>query len=272
MCEFCLKHGDGQRWYLNAKNYAEDLLSDVRRHGYVEEFFTDPKKLGAGVRSLRLLERLPAPIRTTVRNLVTRKMKKIHFGQVVPLEEIKKIFAFVSSVVRVPCICRHVLHKGERGCCYGLSISPDGGKLKELLAGLDKSFINGPDSAGLEVLSPDEALAAIASHEQEGLCHTIWTFQTPFICGICNCKRTDCLAMRSLLDHSVATMFPGEYTASLNTDLCTGCGACTDSCQFGALSLPPASLHPLLNDEKCYGCGLCRAACPHGALSLIERR
>ena len=31
-------------------------------------------------------------------------------------------------------------------------------------------------------------------HEKEGLCHTVWTFQTPFIGGICNCDRADCLA------------------------------------------------------------------------------
>ena len=28
MCEFCIKHGEGKKWYLQAKNYAEDLLSE----------------------------------------------------------------------------------------------------------------------------------------------------------------------------------------------------------------------------------------------------
>ncbi len=31
MCEFCHKHGEGKKWYLQAANYSEDLLSDVRR-------------------------------------------------------------------------------------------------------------------------------------------------------------------------------------------------------------------------------------------------
>jgi hypothetical protein len=28
MCEFCMEHGEGLNWYLDAKNYGEDLLSD----------------------------------------------------------------------------------------------------------------------------------------------------------------------------------------------------------------------------------------------------
>jgi hypothetical protein len=36
MCEFCHKHGEGQKWYLQAHNYSEDLLSDLRRRKFVE--------------------------------------------------------------------------------------------------------------------------------------------------------------------------------------------------------------------------------------------
>ena len=39
MCEFCTKHGEGKKWYLNAKNYSNDLLSDIRRREYVKDFF-----------------------------------------------------------------------------------------------------------------------------------------------------------------------------------------------------------------------------------------
>lgn len=36
MCEFCLKHGEGQRRYLSAKNYSEDLLADIARRKFIE--------------------------------------------------------------------------------------------------------------------------------------------------------------------------------------------------------------------------------------------
>jgi hypothetical protein len=39
MCEFCVKHGEGKKWYLNVKNYSNDLLSDTRRRDYTIKHF-----------------------------------------------------------------------------------------------------------------------------------------------------------------------------------------------------------------------------------------
>jgi len=38
MCEFCTEHGDGKIWYKNAANYAQDLVADLKRKRYVENF------------------------------------------------------------------------------------------------------------------------------------------------------------------------------------------------------------------------------------------
>ena len=43
MCQFCHQHGEGKKWYLQAKNYAEDLLGDLRRRKYIADFFVDPQ-------------------------------------------------------------------------------------------------------------------------------------------------------------------------------------------------------------------------------------
>ena len=40
MCEFCIKHGEGKKWYLQAKNYSDDLLSDARRRRFIASFFS----------------------------------------------------------------------------------------------------------------------------------------------------------------------------------------------------------------------------------------
>jgi len=43
MCEFCVDHGEGKKWYLEMKNYAEELL--------YEELTSDQKnKTGATTR------------------------------------------------------------------------------------------------------------------------------------------------------------------------------------------------------------------------------
>jgi Pyruvate/2-oxoacid:ferredoxin oxidoreductase delta subunit len=272
MCEFCLKHGEGKKWYLQAKNYADDLLSDLRRRTFIQTFLSDPAGLAADVKRLEQLERLPAFIKGLVSGLITRRQKKIHFGQIVPLEDIREIFGFVKTIVRVTCICRQASLGQEKRFCYGVSLAPDGGQFAEILAGLDPSFAAGPDNQGLEVLTPEEALTAFQAHEHEGLCHSVWTFHTPFIGGICNCDRVGCLALRCTVSHGVAVMFRGEYVAQIDPDLCMGCRECLGLCQFGALTYSAGLGKTVADPRWCYGCGVCRAACAPGAIRLLARR
>ena len=145
MCEFCLQHGEGKKWYLQAKNYADDLLSDLRRRRFIEKFLSDPEALAREVHDIERLNKMPAFIRSIVSRLITRKMKKIHFGQIVPIEDIEQIFGFVNSIIRVACICRQASLGQEKRYCYGVSLSPDGGRFAEILQGLDQSFLTGPE-------------------------------------------------------------------------------------------------------------------------------
>jgi NAD-dependent dihydropyrimidine dehydrogenase PreA subunit len=206
-----------------------------------------------------------------LRRNVTRKMKKVHFGQVVPIEEIEQIFGFTNSIVRVACICRQTTLGKEKRYCYGISLSPNGGMLAEIFRGLDKSSTAGPDAASFEALTKEEAVASFRAHEQEGLCHTVWTFHTPFIGGICNCDRADCLAMRSTLTHATPVMFRGEYVAEVDPDLCVGCRECMRLCQFGAATFSASNKKAVIDQRWCYGCGVCRAACEQDAIRLEER-
>ena len=59
MCEFCLKHGEGKKWYLQASNYSDDLLSDIRRRKFIETFFTDTESLARGVQRVGQFEKAP---------------------------------------------------------------------------------------------------------------------------------------------------------------------------------------------------------------------
>lgn len=271
MCEFCLKHGEGKKWYLQAKNYSDDLLSDIRRRRFIEDFFTDTDTLRRGVERLDRLERVPKSLRGLLRRMVSGRMKRVHYGQVVPLEDIERIFGMMNSVGRVACICRHVTLGKEKRYCYGVSLSPDGGKFGEIVRGLDQSFLNGPDTAGWESLSPEEAVAALRDHEHEGLCHTVWTFRAPFIGGVCNCDRSDCLAMRCTLTHGTPLMFRAEYVAEVDPDVCVGCRQCMRLCQFGAMSYSASNRKVAIDQRWCYGCGICRSACQKNAIRLQER-
>lgn len=271
MCEFCVKHGQGKKWYLQAKNYAEDLLSDLGRRNFIIDFFDNPKHLQGDSAQMQRLSRAPAFVRRAISGLVTRRMKKQHFGQVLPMEDVEEILGFVNSIVRLPCICRHVTLGREVGYCYGVSMGPGGGEMGDLLRGLDDSFLFGPDTSEFEELDAQEAVEAFAGHEKEGLCHSVWTFVTPFIGGICNCDRADCLAMRATVVHDVKVMFRAEYVAEVNPDLCTGCRSCMRVCQFGALAYSAADQKAHVDQIACYGCGVCRSVCPNDAIKLTPR-
>ena len=271
MCEFCLKHGEGKKWYLSARNYSEDLLSDVRRREMIREFFADPGAIAEQVRSLTALEQAPGFVKRAVAWRASSKAKKVHYGQVVPIEEIERILELVNSVVRVACICRHITTGKEKRFCFGVSMGPNGGGLAEILRGLDGSFLTGPGSVGLETVGKDEALALMKDLDREGLCHTVWTFRTPFIGGICNCDRADCLAMQATVTHEIPVMFRAEYVAEVDADACGGCRDCQRVCPFGALSWSMADEKVSVDQRHCWGCGVCRSACPTDAIHLLDR-
>jgi len=77
--------------------------------------------------------------------------------------------------------------------CFGLGIDPNA--LLDVREAFLQTFQLGPDVNPFERLTREEALEHHRSLERKGLVHTIWTFKTPFIGAICNCDRTDCLAM-----------------------------------------------------------------------------
>lgn len=271
MCEFCLKHGEGKKWYLEASNYSEDLLSDIRRRRYIEHFAQGASETARSVDGLDKLEQSPRFIQSLMRTAINRHMKKNHFGQVVPMEDIERIFDFVNSIVRVACYCRYATLGREKRYCYGVSLGPNGGKLGQIMSGVDNSYLNGPDGTAMETVSKEEALAAFREHEQEGLCHTVWTFRAPFIGGICNCDRSDCSAMRCTVSHKLPVMFRAEYVAEVSLDCCTGCRQCMRVCQFGAISFSAARRKAVIDARACYGCGICRAACHKDAIELKDR-
>jgi ferredoxin len=271
MCEFCHQHGEGKKWYLRAENYSDDLLSDVRRRRFIEGFFSDPEQLRADLAKLEKLDQAPALVRGALIWALSNRQKRIHYGQVVPIEDLERILGFVNSVVRLPCICRKITMGEEKRYCYGVSLSPDGGELSRIVGGLEKSFLAGPDTSGFETLSKDEALQALREHEREGLCHTVWTFRTPFIGGFCNCDRSDCIAMKATVTHEFPVMFRAEYAAEIDQGKCNGCRLCMRVCQFGAIGYSGGAQKAVVDARRCYGCGICRAACSRDAVSLRDR-
>jgi ferredoxin len=231
-----------------------------------------PQELARSERSLDRLEAAPAFVRSVIMPIIVGRQKKVHYGQVLPIEDVEQVFGFVNSVVRVACICRQATLGSEQRYCYGVSMVPqaDSG-FHQLIREIDADYLTGPDTAGLETLSKEDALAKLRAHEGEGLCHTVWTFMAPFIGGICNCDRSDCMAMRATVTHGVPVIFRAEYVAEVDPDLCNGCRRCMRVCPFGAIGYSAANEKATIDPRRCYGCGICRAGCSKSAIVLHDR-
>lgn len=263
MCEFCVRHGDGRVWYLNAANYAAEMLEDARRARYVEDFIPDVTATAS--RWLRVLDRArkrTPRIAARVGAVQSRRMKRVHFGQVVPIEDVASILDIAGEIVRLPCVCRTVLEKREEGVCYLVAASPDRLGLRELIGRREEA---GPFVAGMERVDRAAALEQMTSLEDRGLIHTVWTFVTPFIGAVCNCDPAGCLAI-NFTRRGMPLYLPGEEKAVVDARTCTACGECVESCQFGALALGDETVG--VDDARCHGCGICRRRCDAGALAL----
>ncbi len=271
MCEFCHKHGEGKKWYLQAENYSEDLMSDLKRRKMITDFFANPGELRELTDKLLGLSKAPGFVRSVLVPYMVGRQKKVHYGQVLPIEDVEEIFGFVTSVVRLPCLCRHIFLGTEQRFCYGVSMAPQEGEMLKIIREIDMDYLTGPDTSGLEALTKEEALESLRQHEQEGLCHTVWTFMAPFTGGICNCDRSDCGAMQATVTYGFPVMFRAEYVAEMDQELCNGCRQCMRVCQFGAIGYSAANKKVFIDPLRCYGCGICRASCTKDAIHLHDR-
>jgi NAD-dependent dihydropyrimidine dehydrogenase PreA subunit len=270
MCNFCVQHGDGKRWYLNASHYARDLEADLARRGYMIDFvsgFARNRRLTlAGLRALRAA---PRPIAEAAKERLSAGFQQDHFGQPVPIEDCERILSIATQISRVPCVCRDAAKTAGDGpsCCLVMTVHAH----DQAVADAFKGFAGGPDAGGLQKLTKEEALALLRSCEEQGLCHTAWTFKTPFVAALCNCDLpSGCLAMRLQLQEGVRIMWRGEEVVRRDEERCTHCARCVDGCPFGAFT-EAGKGRVALDRAACWGCGTCRTHCAGGALALEPR-
>ncbi|MBZ4659368.1 MAG: 4Fe-4S ferredoxin, iron-sulfur binding domain protein [Desulfacinum sp.] len=271
MCQFCHQHGEGKKWYHNAANYAEDLLNDLERRRYIQEFVYDvaTDKARELEETFQRALKVPRWLREIGYRFYEQKYRRDHFGQVIPKEDLHEVYRNAGAIVRLPCVCR----KSSTGArearyCIGLTLDPE--KLLEVKEAFLETFRFGPHVDPFERLTAEQAMALTEDFEKEGLIHTIWTFKTPFIGAVCNCDRADCLAMKAY-QYQFRLFFRGEYVARVDEQRCIGCRRCAQACQFGALGYSAHRRTAFVDPLRCYGCGICRAHCEQEAISLQER-
>ena len=65
MCEFCVQHGDGKKWYLQAENYAADITHDTALREFVVDFVTGfDRRMQRNIPLLKVVKAAPPPADT----------------------------------------------------------------------------------------------------------------------------------------------------------------------------------------------------------------
>ena len=279
MCEFCTKHGEGKKWYLEMKNYSQEWLNAPltpeekeatgvsTRAEWLASFCRLFTQAAAGGEKVTLEQMAvavePGIVRWAAAGELAKAFeaqKQVHFGQVVTIEDAERIIDSVDSITRLPCGCRYfTTGKADKRYCFGLGV---------VAGGMWGAM---PDSHSFEVLTKEEAKKIIRDYDTEGLVHTVWTAVTPFVLGLCNCDH-DCLAYRGYIEQRGSpSFFRGESIGEADVELCSGCKDCMKQCQFGALFYSSALGKVYIDPTRCFGCGVCRAACPTDAIRMAPR-
>jgi ferredoxin len=270
MCQFCVEHGEGKRWYLAAQNYAYDLDTDLARREYIIDFVQGFDAMrSSGIFAGETLRKLPAPLARLGKDVISRHQRKVHFGQPVPLEDCEQILDLATSITVIPCVCRlHERGKTAAEVCILVTAKP----IAALLGEAFSSYDDGPDLDDFHTMTREQTMELLRSCEERGLMHSVWTFRTPFTAAICNCNlASGCMAMKLTAGYDIKLMWRGECIAQLDTESCTSCGQCAQLCPFEAIDASPRAPVRFLA-EKCWGCGICRSGCESGAISLVDRR
>ena len=268
MCDWCHRFGEeGGNWHLNPANYARRLYKIRKEESAAPGAEANPQTTLDEAISPELLEAKENNDLVTYHRLVKELEEaayRVHFGQVVTLDELLKALDLVYPICLMACGCRRIsqgLSDEENFTCIGMG------------PGMYK-WERWPETyrGGVEFVHPDDARELLSKLNKRGFVQTVFTFGTPYLAGICNCEYPDCLAIRHRLDYGIKTLWKGHLVARVQPELCTGCGVCASRCQFRAINLNPSTNVAYIDMSQCFGCGQCLNACKPEAISLVERR
>ncbi|OHD72141.1 MAG: hypothetical protein A2W19_14610 [Spirochaetes bacterium RBG_16_49_21] len=279
MCDLCMKHGAGGKWYLNAEHYSNRIAERYNLRDFLLEQYKNFEQISIrkfrGFNAVGLGYKLRMPI---IGRIVKHTAEKLlhstnpptnpfrpegHIGQVVPLEDAVAILETCAAepIIEKNCMCRYMSRGIKEACCINFGV------MSEIVDKLPR-FIPEKDKYHL---TRRQAVERFTEHNKKGYIGSIWFGPFPYINNLCSCASPECAGIRPRLDYGIKSIYKSEYIVDPDPDKCTGCRACVSVCQFKAIGYDHALKRITLDYKKCFGCGVCRHACKQEALFLKPR-
>ncbi len=159
------------------------------------------------------------------------------------------------------CSCRHEkLHTGEKKCDVPLETCSSFDDAADYLIRHDFA----------REVSRTEMLELLARSKEMGLvfCADNVKKDITFICHCCSCCCNILLGISRFGYPNVVVT--SNYIARSNTETCSGCGTCVESCPINAIKMSNDN-SPEINDSICIGCGVCALKCETDSMKLTRR-
>lgn len=179
-------------------------------------------------------------------------------------DEIRKIIEQNSGpIVILECVCRAGTEKQGQPCKQT--------SRKETCMALGEVASSLAESGKLgRPISKEEALDILQKNQDDGLVLQPSNTQTPeAICSCCGCC-CGLLKIQKLIPNPVSH-WATNFFASVDPELCTGCGLCEERCQVAAMKMDADKKTAVVDLTRCLGCGLCVETCPEDAIELRNK-
>ncbi len=261
MCRYCVLHGSGRRWFLNAENYASKHFGDEERRELAKIYLKNEKQTPFALKYSIAFRLYPQLLEMNIpffsqylRVKAKHLLEHYHFGQVLSPEEALDAVEVAGHTALIDCWCRARQSRHRELYCLGVGAFSD--------------FAESLNFKSRD-LSIEETRKFLQEMHSKHCYHSIWTLKTPFLYTICSCDARYCWGYRGRFRCGVEqALIKGHCYSTTDSKKCSGCGACVYSCLFQARALIEGIA--MADDEKCMGCGLCKAKCEQNAIKLRE--
>jgi len=177
---------------------------------------------------------------------------------IIPYEEARRIVMGQDSIAVAECHCRKQREMLGSGCDKPL----------EACLAFGPGALYYEENGLGRPIGQQEALAILDRAEKAGLVfQPSSTREVTNICACCGCCCEVLINLKKLPEPARHAF--SNYFATIDRELCSGCGACLDRCQMDAIDMCEQCASILEN--RCIGCGLCVTTCREEAISLQQK-